>query len=67
MPTFTKNVATIWWVNFATVILCYAYAFASKDGEALDDGSAKSVLPKPITRALNALDYGSGKERGVRK
>lgn len=67
MPTFTKDVAIIWWANLATVAVCYAYAFANEDRKAEDDGTAKSVLPKPITQALNALDYGSGKERGVRK
>lgn len=67
MPTFTKDVAIIWWANLATVAVCYAFAFANEDKKGEDEGTAKSVLPKPVTQALNALDYGSGKERGVRK
>jgi hypothetical protein len=69
MPTFTKDVGLIWWANLATVALCYAWAFSSDEQKAArDEGTEeKSVLPKVVTQALNALDYGSGKERGVRK
>lgn len=67
MPTFTKDVTIIWWANLATVAVCYAYAFTNEGKKVDDEVRAKSVLPKAVTQALNALDYGSGKERGVRK
>jgi hypothetical protein len=69
MPTFTKDVGIIWWANLFTVAACYAWAFSSED-QAVAEASGeeeKSVLPKVVSQALNALDYGSGKERGARK
>lgn len=69
MPTFTKDVGIIWWANLLTVAACYAWAFSSEEQAAAKAGGEeeKTVLPKFVTQALNALDYGSGKERGARK
>ena len=69
MPTFTKDVAIIWWANLLTVAACYAWAFSNEEqAQAQAEGQEeKTVLPKFVTQALNALDYGSGKERGARK
>ena len=69
MPSFTKDVAVIWWANLVTVAACYAWAFSNEElASAESEGKEeKTVLPKFVAQALNALDYGSGKERGVRK
>ena len=68
---FTKDVAAIWWLNALVTGGSYAYGFASVDSSSLTDGddddNAKSALPLWIRKALIALDYGSGKERGLRK
>lgn len=71
MPTITKDVAIIWWVNAATMALCYAYAYtktptAEEEVEAVDDSKEEGV-GKVLLKALKALDYGSGQERGLRK
>lgn len=69
MPTFTKDLPTIWWANAATMGACYAFAYYNEANAEPSEGDdeEKSVLPKFVVKGLNALDYGSGKERGVRK
>ena len=75
-PVFTKDVAAIWWLNALVTGGSYAYGYASvgtSSAEAAvsissdEDGEEKSVLPLWIRKALKALDYGSGQERGQRK
>ena len=69
MPTFTKDLPTIWWANAFGLGACYAFAYyneANADPSERED-EEKSILPKFVIKGLNALDYGSGKERGVRK
>mmetsp|Transcript_8175 Transcript_8175/g.13771 ORF Transcript_8175/g.13771 Transcript_8175/m.13771 type:complete len:264 (+) Transcript_8175:1093-1884(+) len=65
-PTFTKDVAIIWWINFVVTGGCYAYAYATQDKRE-EEGAQKTSLPPLISKAIKALDYGSGQERGVRK
>lgn len=72
MPAITKDVAIIWWVNLVTVVACYAFAYskaaeAKSQGLEGDDQEPASSLPPIILKALKALDYGSGQERGQRK
>lgn len=73
MPVVTKDVAIIWWANAAVTAACYGYAYTKStevggEGETADstDGEQQSSLPPIIVRAIKALDYGSGKERGER-
>ena len=71
MPVVTKDVAIIWWVNAVTVAACYAYAYtrSSEDRRAgaVDEDGDSTSLPPLVAKALKALDYGSGQERGQRK
>jgi len=68
MPTFTKNVSTIWWANAVAVAACYAYAFLIVGKrEENEQGDEASSLPPLIVKAIKALDYGSGQERGTRQ
>jgi hypothetical protein len=68
LPTVTKDVALIWWCNAAAVLVCYAYVFIFKAKNEQDAvGENKSALPSWVVKALKALDYGSGQERGSRK
>jgi len=68
MPVITKDVAIIWWVNVVTVAACYAYAYTKpKEGMIVDEDGDNSSLPPLVVKALKALDYGSGQERGKRK
>ena len=55
---------------------CYGYAYwrESTVFDSGDEGQSgglelgrKSALPESVVKAINALDYGSGKERGARK
>jgi hypothetical protein len=66
-PFATKDTGLLWWANAGAVALCYAYSFSKSDDlkNGGQDGEASS-LPIFVKRAINALDYGSGKERGAR-
>jgi hypothetical protein len=70
MPTFTKDTGLLWWGNAGAVAICYAYSFLKfPDGvqAADEEEDSKSPVPLVIRRVINALDYGSGRERGARK
>ena len=71
MPVITKDVAIIWWVNAVTVAACYAYAYTKSSEDrsagAVDEDGDSTSLPPLVAKALKALDYGSGQERGARK
>lgn len=74
MPTFTKDVAIIWWVNLVTMAACYAYAYSKPKQdptmESLENSNEENSsvgMPTLLLKALKALDYGSGQERGSRK
>ncbi len=73
MPFVTKDMGTIWVANAVATAACYGYAFGfagkggeEEDGEGLEDREDET-LPAPLKAALKALDWGSGRERGVRK
>ena len=63
MPFLTKDPGLIWAANFILLAGCYAYGFTSgrADSSAMESGTLGKV-----TRALSAIDFGSGQERGVR-
>jgi hypothetical protein len=65
-PIATKDTGLIWAANFAVVAGAYAFAvaFNDKDGDA--DG-ADADQPAWLKFVYKSLDFGSGKERGVRK
>ena len=70
MPTFTKDVALIWWGNAVATAGCYAYAYWK--GPPTDEGSddmtdVQQGMAPMLLKAFKALDYGSGQERGARK
>jgi len=78
LPAVTKDVALIWWGNAAVTALCYAYGFSRSaeeeqepdesevEGEG-EEGGAQQGFNKVLIQAFKALDYGSGRERGLRK
>lgn len=71
MPFITKDVVIIWWVNAAVVALCYVYAFfvpkaEGQKGFGTEDEEEQNIPPL-LMKALKALDYGTGQERGLRK
>ena len=81
LPVVTKDVAVIWWANFAVVAVSYLYAYFLKqpsseeemegkvEGEDSDvlDGKETNAVGSLLIRAFKALDYGSGQERGARR
>lgn len=66
-PIATKDTGLLWWANAAAVALCYAYSFTKGASAEPEDEEGGGSLPLFIRRAINALDYGTGRERGVRK
>ena len=67
VPIATKDTGLLWWANAAAVALCYAYSFTKGVSAEPEDEEGGGSLPLFIRRAINALDYGSGRERGARK
>ena len=67
MPFITKDIPTIWWANAITTAACYTYAYGVGDTSDIDSEEGKSKLPAPVRFILKSLDFGSGRERGVRK
>ena len=67
MPFITKDIPIIWWANAITTAACYMYAYGIGDTSDIDSDDGKSKLPSSIKFILKSLDFGSGKERGVRK
>ena len=78
-PFATKDPGAIWWIDAATVGLCYAYGYflapeetAGDDDEAFDAKAAggAGAFGQSLWRAskfvFKALDVGSGIERGAR-
>lgn len=58
-PFVAKEPPLIWGANLALLIGCYAYGYAFGRGEQAQSLGA-------FTGALNAIDFGSGQERGIR-
>lgn len=73
MPVLTKDVALIWWGNAMITLLCYLYAFSrpANDDTIGDydkrDENQMSGFDRLFMKAIKALDYGSGQERGLRQ
>lgn len=63
-PFITKYPPTIFWSNIVVLAACYAYGFLLAPEKS---GSADASLPAPMKFVLTALDYGSGRERGMTK
>jgi len=78
-PFATKDPPTIWWVDAATVGLCYAYGYLAPETTKGDDddafdakaaggaGAFGQSLWRAARFAAKALDFGSGAERGARQ
>lgn len=60
LPFFTKDPPTIWAANLALLVGCYAFCLLGGGGgeDAEETGG--------FSGALKALDFGSGRERGMR-
>ncbi|KAJ8603031.1 hypothetical protein CTAYLR_001590 [Chrysophaeum taylorii] len=78
-PVATKDPAAIWWIDAATVGLCYAYGFLApeptskeEDDDTFDAqasfgaGAFGQSLWRAARFATKALDFGTGIERGAR-
>jgi hypothetical protein len=73
-PVLTKDTGVIWAANLAVVVAAYAYAFllAGNDSDDDDDDNnngaeSKQQQPDWLKFVVKSLDFGSGKERGMRK
>lgn len=67
-PVFTKDTGLIWFANFVVVAASYGYAFTVGENE--DDGgddNDDSKTPAFVKFLYKSLDFGGGRERGVRK
>ena len=60
-PFLTKDPGAIWAANLVLLAGCYGYGFAFGRGD-----DAVELTSGKFSGALNALDFGSGQERGVR-
>ncbi|KAM3571965.1 hypothetical protein VYU27_006029 [Nannochloropsis oceanica] len=71
MPFLTKDMPTIWWANAVATGASYGYAYVFQGKgvgeEGMEGEEEDETLPAPLKAALKALDWGSGRERGVRK
>ena len=59
MPLVAKDPPLVWCANLALLVGCYGYGYAFGRGE-----DAQSL--GRFGAALNAVDFGSGQERGIR-
>jgi len=62
-PIATKDTVLIWAANFLVVAGSYGYAFLLDDDDDIDD----SKKPEWLKFVYRSLDFGVGKERGIRK
>lgn len=62
-PIVTKDPSSIWFANLLVVVGAYGYAFLF---ESEDDSNTKNQ-PEWLKFVYKSLDFGTGKERGVRK
>lgn len=66
-PIATKDTGLIWAANFAIVAGAYAFAFAFNDEDGNGDDESGSNQPAWLKFVYKSLDFGGGRERGVRK
>jgi hypothetical protein len=63
----TKDTGVIWAANLAVVVAAYAYAFLLTSEDGAGDDDSKRQQPEWLKFVFKSLDFGSGKERGLRK
>lgn len=66
-PVVTKDTGMIWAANLAVVVLSYAYSYLLAGDNDDDEDGSSSNQPAWLKFVFKSLDFGSGKERGVRK
>jgi len=64
LPVVTKDTGLIWAANLLVVGGSYGFAFLLDEDDANDDGSK---TPGWLKFVYKSLDFGSGRERGVRQ
>jgi len=64
-PIVTKDQAIIWGLNLLIVVGSYAYAYLTFDESARME--SRGGKPDWLEFIYDSLDFGSGKERGIRK
>ena len=62
LPFVTKDPPTIWGANLLLLVGAYGFCYLSGDG----DAGAEEEPSGGFSGALKALDFGSGRERGMR-
>lgn len=65
-PVLTKDTGLIWMANFVIVAGSYGFAFAT-DGADDDSDDSDKNKPEWLRFVYKSLDFGSGKERGLRQ
>jgi len=70
-PVATKDTGLIWAANFLVVVAAYGYAFvlenSDDNGDDLDGDDDSKNQPAWLKFVFKSLDFGSGRERGVRR
>ena len=66
-PVVTKDTGLIWTANFLIVAGSYAFSFATDGVDNDDDGGGGQNQPAWLKFVYKSLDFGSGRERGVRQ
>jgi len=64
-PIVTKDQAIIWGLNLAVVAGSYGYAYVTFDESTRSESSEEQ--PEWLKFIYSSLDFGSGKERGIKK
>mmetsp|Transcript_65858 Transcript_65858/g.148597 ORF Transcript_65858/g.148597 Transcript_65858/m.148597 type:complete len:324 (-) Transcript_65858:278-1249(-) len=64
---FDKDPVAIFWANVVVLACCYAWNLVGPGASSAGAGFADASLPEPIKFALQAIDFGSGSERGLSK
>lgn len=59
-PVVTKDTGIIWGADFVATLACFGYAYVVPEGGGGGGGGTGAWIWK-------ALDFGAGRERGVRK
>jgi len=64
-PIVTKDTELIWLANFALVVGAYIYSSITRDDD--NDNSSDNDKPDWLVFLYKSLDFGGGKERGLRQ
>jgi len=65
-PVLTKDTELIWLANFALVVGAYTYSFLTKDDDSNNSNDNEKKKPDWLIFLYKSLDFGGGKERGLR-